>query len=79
MPCLTNISLCSAIHLAPLYLHALFCFVLFSDVSVEDALPCKCQICAELYSIGLAVCLVTWPLDGSKAEGGLVLIQTSLL
>jgi len=25
------------------------------------------------------VCSVTWPLDGSEAEGDLVLIQTSLL
>ena len=25
------------------------------------------------------VCLVTWPLNGSEAEGDLVLIQTSLL
>ena len=44
-------------------------------MTVEKAFACRL-----VKNLGLDhVCSVTWPLNGSEAEGDLVLMQTSLL
>ena len=46
------------------------------DVCISPRLPRFQVIEIDHFTV---VCSVTWPLNGSEAEGDLVLIQTSLL